>query len=241
MRDGCSLRVATERSCAAAAPSRHEGALTQLILAVVCAIIVVGCGSSDGQAPQLLGSQANQRQTTSAAQPGVPGAGIATAIPSLGKVIVVHTPSFELIALEDGAPVLRSRVIVGRPATPTPELLSSMFSIRFNPAWMPTPSMIRYERAHYVPPGPNNPLGQLLFELDNDQLIFLHDTNDRSLFGRSNRALSHGCVRVEQARPLAAWALGISVREVEAMISSKATYSVPLSTPIPVYLVYRGD
>jgi murein L,D-transpeptidase YcbB/YkuD len=92
--------------------------------------------------------------------------------------------------------------------------------------------MIRNEGAHYIPPGQNNPLGQLLFELDNDQLIFLHDTNDRSLFGRSNRALSHGCVRVEQARPLAAWALGVSVREVEAMISSKATYSVPLSTPI---------
>lgn len=141
---------------------------------------------------------------------------------------MVHIPSFELIALEDGAPVLRSRVIVGRPATPTPELLSSMLSIRFNPAWMPTPSMMRYEGAHYVPSGPNNPLGQLLFELDNDQLIFLHDTNDRSLFGRSNRALSHGCVRIEQARPLAAWALGVSVPEVEAMISRKATYSVPL-------------
>jgi murein L,D-transpeptidase YcbB/YkuD len=109
---------------------------------------------------------------------------------------VVHIPSFELIALEDGAPVLRSRVIVGRPSTPTPELLSSMSSIRFNPAWMPTPSMISNEGAHYAPPGPNNPLGQLLFELDNDQLIFLHDTNDRSLFSRSNRALSHGCVRV---------------------------------------------
>lgn len=150
---------------------------------------------------------------------------------------MVHIPSFELIALEDGAPMLRSRVIVGRPATPTPQLLTSMFSIRFNPAWMPTPSMMRYEGAHYVPPGPNNPLGLLLFELDNDQLIFLHDTNDRSLFGRSNRALSHGCVRVKQARPLAAWVLGVSARDVEAMISRKATYSVLLPTPIPVHLV----
>jgi murein L,D-transpeptidase YcbB/YkuD len=202
--------------------------------------MVAGCGSSDGQ--ERLGSQGKERRATSAARPGVPdGAGPAAAIPSPVKSIVVHIPSFELIALEDGAPVMRSRVIVGRPATPTPELLSTMFSIRFNPAWMPTPSMMRYEGAHYVPPGPDNPLGQLLFELDNDQLIFLHDTNDRSLFGRSNRALSHGCVRVEQARPLAAWALGISVREVEAMISSKATYSAPLPAPIPVHLVHRGN
>ena len=151
---------------------------------------------------------------------------------------MVHIPSFELIALEDGGPVLRSRVIVGRPATPTPELLSSMLSVRFNPDWMPTPSMIRNEGARYVPPGINNPLGQLLFELDNDLLIFLHDTNDRSLFDRPNRALSHGCVRVEQARPLAAWALGLSVHEVEAMVSRKATSSVPLPVPIPVYLTY---
>ena len=97
---------------------------------------------------------------------------------------MVHIPSFELIALEDGGPVLRSRVIVGRPATPTPELLSSMLSVRFNPDWMPTPSMIRNEGARYVPPGINNPLGQLLFELDNDLLIFLHDTNDKALFDR---------------------------------------------------------
>lgn len=151
---------------------------------------------------------------------------------------MVHIPSFELIALEDGGPVLRSRVIVGRPATPTPELLSSMLSVRFNPDWTPTPSMIRSEGARYAPPGINNPLGQLLFELDNDLLIFLHDTNDRSLFDRSNRALSHGCVRVEQARALAAWALGLSVHEVEAMVSRKATSSVPLPVPIPVYLTY---
>jgi hypothetical protein len=133
MRDRCSLKEATEPTCVAAAGSRQQGALRRLLLVVVCAIMVAGCGSSEGQATQLLGSQAEPRQTTSAAQVGGPrDAGLATAIPSLGKAVVVHIPSFELIALEDGAPVLRSRVIVGRPATPTPELLSSMSSIRFN-------------------------------------------------------------------------------------------------------------
>jgi murein L,D-transpeptidase YcbB/YkuD len=216
--------------------SLHGRAFGRLLLAVVCAVVASGCGSMDGQVSQLPAGQAQGRQATARSQADQP-----TVIPSQGKAIVVHIPSFELIALEDGGPVLRSRVIVGRPATPTPELLSSMISIRFNPAWMPTPSMIRHEGARYVPPGPNNPLGQLLFELDNDQLIFLHDTNDRRLFDRSNRALSHGCVRVEQARPLAAWALGVSVRELEAMISRKVTYSVPLTTPIPVHLVYQVD
>ncbi|WP_246158309.1 L,D-transpeptidase family protein [Reyranella soli] len=165
------------------------GRFRQMLLVVVCTVMLSGCGITNGQLPQ--------RQAASDSQAAYPaGPGSRSAIPSRGRTIVVHIPSFELIALEDGAPVLRSRVIVGRPSTPTPELLSSMSSIRFNPAWMPTPSMISNEGAHYAPRGPNNPLGQLLFELDNDQLIFLHDTNDRSLFSRSNRALSHGCVRV---------------------------------------------
>jgi murein L,D-transpeptidase YcbB/YkuD len=206
---------------------------------MVCAIMAPGCGITDGQPPPLPASQAQARQATSDSHAGLPAwTSPRPAIPSQGKAIVVHILSFELVALEDGGPVLRSRVIVGRPATPTPELLSSMLSVRFNPDWMPTPSMIRNEGARYVPPGTNNPLGQLLFELDNDLLIFLHDTNDRSLFDRPNRALSHGCVRVEQARPLAAWVLGVSVHEVDAMVSRKVTSSAPLPTPIPVYLTY---
>jgi len=166
------------------------------------------------------------------------GHGIKAAIPSRGKFILVNIPSYELIALQDGAPVLRSRVIVGQPATRTPELLSSMSAVRFNPAWTPTPSMIRNEAAHYIPPGPFNPLGRLMFELDNDQFIFLHDTNQRGLFKQTRRAFSHGCIRVEQARPLAAWALGVTEDEVGKMIGRGATYSVPLPEEIAVFLVY---
>lgn len=158
-------------------------------------------------------------------------------IPARGKAVLVDIPGFELIALQDGVPVFRSRVIVGRPGTPTPELTSTLYAIRFNPAWSPTPSMIRNEGAHYIPPGPQNPLGRILFELDNDQLIYLHDTNERNLFNQAERALSHGCIRVEQARQLASWALGISLAAVDGMVSRGATFSVPLPESIPVSLV----
>jgi len=50
--------------------------------------------------------------------------------------------------------------------------------------------------------------------------------------------LSHGCVRVEQARALAAWSLGVSEQEIDAMVSRGTTYSVPLPEIIPVALVY---
>jgi murein L,D-transpeptidase YcbB/YkuD len=164
--------------------------------------------------------------------------GVETAIPSRGTFILVNIPSFELIALQDGVPVLRSRVVVGRPAAPTPELLSSMFAVRFNPAWTPTPSMIRNEGLHYMPPGPQNPLGRMMFDLDNDEFIYLHDTNEKGLFNRPQRALSHGCVRVEQTRALAAWSLGVSEEEIESMISRGTSYSVLLPEIIPVSLVY---
>jgi murein L,D-transpeptidase YcbB/YkuD len=113
-----------------------------------------------------------------------------------------------------------------------------MFAVQFNPAWTPTPLMIRNEGLHYMPPGPQNPLGRMMFDLDNDEFIYLHDTNEKALFKREQRALSHGCVRVEQARALAAWSLGVSEQEIDAMASRGTTYSVPLPEIIPVALVY---
>ena len=113
-----------------------------------------------------------------------------------------------------------------------------MFAIQFNPAWTPTPLMIRNEGLHYMPPGPQNPLGRMMFDLDNDEFIYLHDTNEKGLFKREQRALSHGCVRVEQARALAAWSLDVSEQEIDAMVARGTTYSVPLPEIIPVALVY---
>ena len=164
--------------------------------------------------------------------------GVETAIPSRGKFVLVNIPSYELIALQDGVPVLHSRVVVGKPAASTPELFASMFAVQFNPGWTPTPSMIRNEGLHYIPPGPQNPLGRMMFDLDDDEFIYLHDTNEKGLFKREQRALSHGCVRVEQARALAAWALGVSEQEIDAMVARGTTYSVPLPDNIPVALVY---
>jgi len=164
--------------------------------------------------------------------------GIGIAVPSRGKLVVVNIPSFELVALQDGRPVLRSRVIVGRASTPTPELATAIFAVTFNPSWTPTPAMVRWEGARHVPPGPQNPLGRILFELDNDQLIFLHDTNDRRYFDRPVRTFSHGCVRVEQARTLAAWALDVTEPGIERLIARSGTRRENLAASIPVALVY---
>ena len=48
--------------------------------------------------------------------------------------------------------------------------------------------------------GGRNALGKFKFIFDNNSSVYLHDTNNKSAFKYSNRAISHGCVRVE--RPL---------------------------------------
>jgi murein L,D-transpeptidase YcbB/YkuD len=215
--------------------------LPVLVLAAVSLTAAACAGGRD--APQA----AEAGRVTASAPPAHPtgyagilaGNGIHLDIPPRGKFILVNIPAFELIALQDGVPALRSRVVVGRPATPTPELMSSMHAVRFNPSWTPTPAMIRNEGARFAPPGPNNPLGRILFELDNDELIFLHDTNDRSFFDRRQRALSHGCVRVQQARALAAWVLDVPEARIDAMVADRDTHAVPLPQPVPVSLVYH--
>jgi murein L,D-transpeptidase YcbB/YkuD len=210
--------------------------LTVAVLA--SALVNAACATTEPSSPAAARPALGPEPAPSAYVSLLRSQGVETAIPSHGKFILVNIPSFELIALQDGVPVLRSRVVVGKPAAATPELLSSMFAVQFNPAWTPTPSMIRNEGLHYMPPGPQNPLGRMMFDLDNDEFIYLHDTNEKGLFKREQRALSHGCVRVEQARALAAWSLGVSEEEIDAMVSRGRTYSVPLPEIIPVSLAY---
>lgn len=52
-------------------------------------------------------------------------------------------------------------------------------------------------------PGAGNALGKIKFMFNNPFGIYLHDTPNRPPFNYSNRAVSHGCVRVEKPLPLA--------------------------------------
>jgi murein L,D-transpeptidase YcbB/YkuD len=57
-------------------------------------------------------------------------------------------------------------------------------------------------------PGPLNSMGILKFPFPNPEDIYLHDTPDHAKFGFTNRNLSNGCVRVEDAKRLGRWLLG---------------------------------
>jgi murein L,D-transpeptidase YcbB/YkuD len=51
--------------------------------------------------------------------------------------------------------------------------------------------------------GDDNSLGVMKFNFRNKYAVYLHDTNARWMFSKSDRALSHGCVRVQEWKDLA--------------------------------------
>lgn len=55
--------------------------------------------------------------------------------------------------------------------------------------------------------GEGNALGRIIFRFDNNLSIYLHDTSSRDIFSRSERDVSHGCVRVEKPFALAVFLL----------------------------------
>ena len=90
------------------------------------------------------------------------------------------------------------------------------------------------------PPGADNPLGNVKFRFPNKHDVYMHDTPERGLFAQSFRALSHGCMRVEEPRKTAEVILaedkGWSSDKVADMYNGSNT--VTLDKPVPVYLVY---
>lgn len=90
-------------------------------------------------------------------------------------------------------------------------------------------------------PGPENPLGFVKINFNNNYSVYMHDTPSQSLFGRNFRAASSGCVRVHGIEQLAAWLVaeqGWSPERVLQMKKSGERLDVRLKKPIPLYFVY---
>jgi len=91
-------------------------------------------------------------------------------------------------------------------------------------------------------PGANNPLGQLKFMLPNKHSVYLHDTPMKSLFNKSNRKFSHGCIRVESPLDLADFVFNDdyewNAQKIQNAINSGASNNVYLKKPIPVHILY---
>lgn len=92
-------------------------------------------------------------------------------------------------------------------------------------------------------PSLDNALGLVKFMFPNADAIYLHDTPTKKYFARDVRALSHGCVRVQDPLRLATLLLSAQRPDAatfidEVLRTGRERY-VYLDQPVPVHLTYR--
>ncbi|MDF3078544.1 MAG: hypothetical protein K0S09_2433 [Sphingobacteriaceae bacterium] len=92
-------------------------------------------------------------------------------------------------------------------------------------------------------PGEGNALGRIKFQFKNASAVYLHDTPAQQAFNQDVRAVSHGCVRLEQPMELARALYGegknFNTIQSEMNEANPTLRDVPLSPKVPVYLDYR--
>lgn len=192
---------------------------------------------------------------------------------SLGpSYVVVNIPQYTLQLVNNGTPVWGTKVVVGKPGEmATPLLSETMKYLTINPTWNVPPSIIRNEylpalerdagaleriglkvgRNHdgsvrvYQPPGPKNALGRIRFNFPNPFLVYQHDTPNKNLFAQDKRALSHGCMRVQNPDKYAEALLSVSQPD-EGLSASRIRElygdderTISLKRPIPVHITYQ--
>ena len=98
--------------------------------------------------------------------------------------------------------------------------------------------------------GDDNALGILKFNFPNKYSVYLHDTNQRYLFKNDKRALSHGCVRVQEWEKLTYYISALdSVNyesdpkrvgsdSIKVWLERKEKHIVRVKTRLPVYFRY---
>lgn len=180
--------------------------------------------------------------------------------PEPERRIDVNIAAAEMDYYRDGELSTHMLAVSGKPGDETPIVSSTIDSIVLNPPWY-VPSTIAhreiiprggaYLRARRFVwrggrliqlPGPKTALGLVKFDFPNPYRVYLHDTPTKSTFSHSQRAASHGCVRLEHAvalaRTLVAEEPGASAERVDRILSSGKTARLTLTRPVPVRLIY---
>ena len=185
-----------------------------------------------------------------------------------GTLIIVNIPEFE-VYVDSGKNVLfQMDVVVGAEGHSTTMFSGNISQVVFSPYWNIPSSIVRKEVVpglrrdkNYLKkrdmeitgkegglpvvrqrPGPKNALGKVKFLFPNSFNIYMHDTPEKGLFSRSERSLSHGCIRLSDAPKMADFLLRNSTewspeKIKDAMNSGKEQF-VRLTDPVPVIITY---
>jgi len=192
---------------------------------------------------------------------------------SLGNAyVILNIPDFTLKVMQNDAQVWSTRVVTGKPGNhATPMLTETMKYITVNPTWNVPPSIIYNEYLPALqqdptvldrmglklernrdgsihisqPPGERNALGRVRFNFPNKFLVYQHDTPDKHLFAKEERAFSHGCMRVQNPDQYASTLLNITMpnehytpERIRGMYG-RSEIDLKFPTPIPVNITYQ--
>jgi murein L,D-transpeptidase YcbB/YkuD len=186
--------------------------------------------------------------------------------------VILNIPDYTLKVMQHGAQIWTTKVVTGKPGIhATPLLTETMKYITVNPTWNVPPSItygeylpalqqdptvlqrmgLRVEQnrdgtVHISqPPGDGNALGRVRFNFPNKFLVYQHDTPDKYLFEKSERAYSHGCMRVQYPDQYASVLLNIeepdkhwTAERIRGMYGSNEQ-DLKFATPIPVNITYQ--
>jgi murein L,D-transpeptidase YcbB/YkuD len=193
--------------------------------------------------------------------------------PAIGDAyVILNIPDYTLKVMQHGAQVWTTKVVTGKPGIhATPLLTETMKYITVNPTWNVPPSIVYGEYLPALqqdptvlqrmglrldknpdgsihisqPPGEANALGRIRFNFPNKFLVYQHDTPDKYLFAKDERAFSHGCMRVQNPDQYAAVLLGITepnehytADKIRGMYGH-SEIDLKFPTPIPVNITYQ--
>lgn len=193
--------------------------------------------------------------------------------PSIGDAyVILNIPDYTLKVMQHGEQVWTTRVVTGQPGIhATPLLTETMKFITVNPTWNVPPSIIYNEYLPALqqdptvlermglklehardgsihisqPPGERNALGRIRFNFPNKFLVYQHDTPDKHLFAKEDRAFSHGCMRVQNPDQYASVLLNITepnahyTPEKVRSLYGHSEIDLKFPTPIPVNITYQ--
>jgi murein L,D-transpeptidase YcbB/YkuD len=186
--------------------------------------------------------------------------------------VIVNLPDYTLRVMHEGKEVWQTKIVIGKPDMPTPLMTADMKYITINPTWNVPPSIVNREYLPALaqdptvlermglkvshnpdgtvhisqPPGDKNALGRIRFNFPNKFLVYQHDTPDKNFFSFDKRALSHGCMRVQNPQHYAEVLLsldrpndGYTEDRIRKMIATNSETDIQLPTYIPVNLTYQ--
>ncbi|KTE05117.1 hypothetical protein ATE71_18925 [Sphingopyxis sp. H115] len=183
------------------------------------------------------------------------------------RYVVSNVPEYLTRVVHGGTIIATHKAVVGKNATPTPQLNPMATGIIVNPTWTLPRSIINEGIGATIArnpasaraqgytwtgsgktlsvvqqPGANNALGVMKMEMLNEHAIYLHDTPSKGAFNAAARAFSHGCIRTERALHfsglMAVMFAGKSPEEFGEAIASGKTTRFGFDQPFPVYVAY---